>query len=210
MSASIVITAFISVFMTAFLAIFSMLIYERTTGASKAYYFWALSAAFLLMGSLISFASSFFMDPNAKEVQGTEGFVAVIFLSFYLIGYFYLALGATFLPGELRIIHVNLEKIYNLRKFVFVAILVMSSFVTSLLHIIGDKIPVGMFYYPIYTIIWLYCFFIILPLHKAVRDYVSYWIYFLLASVCGFLGNLSEILAYFVLDELAILLPLWV
>lgn len=207
-STSIVITACISVMITLLLAVFSFLIYKKTKGGSKAYLFWAKSGILLLAGALISFFSSFSMDPNAKLLKGIEGTTAVVLLTFYLFGYFYLALGATFLPGQLNIIHINLEKVSKAKNIIFFAIMVLSSLVLILLAIIDEKIPVRMFYVPVYTIVWLYCFFILFLFYNVVKRYARYWICFLLASACGFFGNLAEILAFFINDDIIILLPI--
>ncbi len=209
MSLDIVLTALISVIITLFLAFFSLVIYKSTKGGSKAYYFWALSGILLLMGSLISFGSSFFMDPNAKNLEGIEGIIAVFLLSFYLAGYYYLSLGATYLPAQLNVINIDLDKLYKLRKLIFLGIICFGIFVIFLLLILDSKLPVRMFYVPFYVFIWLYCFFILLPFYKIVKDHAGYWIFILFAAICGFLGNLSEMMSYFILDDLIIFLPIF-
>lgn len=209
MSASLIATALIVLVIALITFVFNKLIYKKTTGGSKAYYFWALASAFIVLGASVGFVSSFVMDPNKTEVGGIDGLIAVIQLSLYLVGYVYIALGAVFLPGDLKITNVNLEKIQGLKKFVFLGIVIWGSLITLLLAITGDELPVRMFYVPFFAFAWVYGMYNIYPFYNAVKSFAGYWRYMLLGFIFGLLSNISEIIAYLILDQLIILKPMF-
>lgn len=209
MSASIVITAFIVVIISLIMVVLNRFIYKKTIGGSKAYYFWMVAAIFTFLGATIAFIASFFIDPNKTELDGAEGFVAVIQLTFYLWGYYYIALGALTLPAQMKITSVNVERLFQFKHYVFFGIFIWSSVVSGLLVIIDQKIPVRMFYVPFFAISWLVGFFAMYPFYTTVKNYARYWIYMQLAFMFGFLANVFEIIAFFMLDSLIVFKPIF-
>ncbi len=149
------------------------------------------------------------MDPHKIRLEGIDGFLAVIHLSFTLMGYYYIALGTLVLPAELKITDVNLDKFREYRKYVFLAIIIWSLFVSSLLVFIDGKIPVRMFYITWYCFAWLFSFRALYPFYRVVRGYANYWLYILLGILSGFLANFGEIIAFIVSDSLVFLSPLF-
>ncbi len=110
MSASLVMTALIVVLVSFLSFLLSILIYKKTEGGSKAYLFWAYGATFTLFGAIMGFLASFFMDPNKTKLEGYEGVVAIVQLSLYLFGYFYISLGAMTLPADVKITNLDIKK----------------------------------------------------------------------------------------------------
>lgn len=184
------------------LFIINVLIYKRTPGASKTYYFWAFATTFLFLGALYSLVASFFFDVDNIEHEGASGLLAVVYLSLYLVGYYHLALGALVLPADLKITNYNIEKIIHTRKYVFIGILIWSSFVSLLLALIDSKIPIRIFYQPFIVICWLCTFYAVIPLYNTLKNYAPYWKFLLLGTLCGFVGSTLKILGYLFFEPL--------
>ncbi len=69
--------------------------------------------------------------------------------------------------------------------------------------------PIRMFYVPFFSIAWFIGVLNLIPFYKEVRIFAGYWLYFVLGFSFGFLANLSEIVAFLVLDSLLILKPIF-
>ncbi len=185
------------------------MIYKKTTGASKAYYFWAMATAFLFIGATYSAVGSIFVDVDNIEQKGPSGILSVIYLSIYLLGYYHIALGALVLPIDLNISKIDLEKLLRGRKYVFLGIIIWSSMVASILLIFNSKIPVRIFYQPFLVLSWFVTIYGISQLYKTFKSGAKHWEYLFLGCIFGFIGSIIKIIAYFFIDILFIIEPLF-
>ncbi len=188
-----------------FVLFFTIKIYKKTQGASKAYYFWAQAAIFMFVGTSIALVGSIFLNPNIIEVNGLEGVFIVIQMSIYLVGYYYISLGTRTLPADLDITDKDRKNPLFLRKNAYLMIIIWSLFWISALAIYDGKIPIRLFYMIIYGLIWLYSFYAILPFYRAVREQASYWLYLPLGCLFGFFASLFEAISYLFIESLAII-----
>ncbi len=204
MALGLILNKLIGVVITFFVVFFNMLIFMRTKGASKAYYFFAMGALFIFIGHFIALVGSMIGNPNEIDLGGSEAVISIIHLSVALLGYSYIALGAIYLPADLDITKFDLKKILNFRKLLIVGATIWSCFIILLLALL-DEIAVRMFYIPFFAVAWFVAFYAILPMYNTVKEYAKYWIYLLVGCLFGFLANIIAIVSYIVLGEIIIL-----
>ncbi len=209
MASSLAVTSFVVVIVTLIIAILAMRIYKKTKGGSKAYYYWALGSALSCVGASITFVLSLFFDINQMNIQGEDALASTISLSLYLVAYWYLALGAIFITGQLELKKYNLEKALKLTRYIFLGIIIWSLSIISLIIVIDRALPVRMFYVPFLGLVWFLIIYNIIPVFNMMKGAAKEsWFFISVGAFFGFLSNVGEILANVVLEELLFLKPL--
>ncbi len=185
-----------------FLFLFCLLIYKRTPGASKAYFYWAITATIVFISVIFRSTMSIFVDIDKTELEGFAALIRVIQYTLNSVAYYYMALGAIVLTSNLKIKDWNTEKILKHQKFVFLGIALWSLFIILLSMISDSKLPIVQFYRPFFAIAWSFVFIAIIPLYNTVKEYAKYWSFFIIGSFFGIISHITDIIVYFLNDFL--------